>query len=94
MWHSRRERLSIVNFECNTVFERTNVECTMHNVQLLGTEIHIVDMYGRWLDVVETQNIASLQTAHIDISDLANGVYFVKLVAEDKTIAVRKVVKQ
>ena len=70
-----------------------NVECTMYNVQLEGTEIQVVDMYGKLVRTVETHGRASLQGT-IDISDLANGVYFVKLIAEDKTIAVRKVVKQ
>ena len=71
-----------------------NVQCTMNNVQFGEAEIQVVDMYGRLVDVVETQNFASLQTAQIDLSRYANGVYFIKLIAEDKTIAVRKVVKQ
>ena len=43
---------------------------------------------------VETQNFASLQTARIDLSHYAAGVYFVKAMADDNVIAVRKVVKQ
>ena len=70
-----------------------NVECTMNNVQLERTEVQVVDMYGKLVRIVETHGRASLQGT-IDISDLANGVYFVKLIAEGKTIAVRKVVKQ
>ena len=62
----------------------------MNNVQLEGAEIQVVDMYGK-LVWIQTFNGES---THIDISDLANGVYFVKLIAEDKAIAVRKVVKQ
>ena len=69
-----------------------NVQCTMNNVQLLGTEIHVVDAYGKLVRTVETLRTTSLQ--RIDISDLAAGVYFVKLVSDDKIIAVRKVVKQ
>lgn len=69
-----------------------NVQCTMNNVQLSGTEIHIADMYGKLVRTVETVHEPFLQ--RIDISDLANGVYFVKWVADDRTIAVRKVVKQ
>lgn len=65
----------------------------MNNVQLEEAEIHI-DMYGKLVrTVVGANNYSPLRT-RIDISDLASGVYFVKLVAEDKTIAVRKVVKQ
>ena len=51
-------------------------------------------MYGKLLDVVETQNFASQQTAQIDLTEYASGIYFLKWIAEDKTIAVRKVVKQ
>jgi hypothetical protein len=65
----------------------------MNNVQLGEAEIQVVDMYGKLVRIVETHGRASLQGT-IDISDLANGVYFVKWVAEGKTIAVRKVVKQ
>ena len=35
-----------------------------------------------------------LQTARIDLSHYAAGVYFIKAVAKDNVIAVRKVVKQ
>ena len=56
--------------------------------------IQLYDIYGKLLGVVETQNFASLQTAQIDLSRYANGVYFIKAVMDGKTIAVRKVVKQ
>ena len=78
-----------------------NVQCTMNNVQLSGAEIHVVDMYGRLLDVVEANNYSPLRTdAHgsavqtqIDLSRYANGIYFIKAVADGKTVAVRKVVR-
>ena len=44
--------------------------------------------------IVETQNFASLQTARIDLSHYAAGVYFVKAVADGNVVAVRKVVKR
>jgi hypothetical protein len=39
-------------------------------------------------------NGSSEQTAHIDLSGFANGVYFVKAVADGNVVAVRKVVKR
>jgi len=70
-----------------------NVECRMKNEEWGEVEIHVVDMYGKLIQTVETMCTSSLQRT-IDISDLASGVYFVKLMAEDKTVAVKKVVKQ
>ena len=67
-----------------------NVQCTMNNVQFSGTEIHIVDMYGK---LVRTKPFDG-ETTLIDISDLANGIYFVKAVADGNVVAVRKVEKQ
>ena len=67
-----------------------NVQCTPDN--LSGVKIQIVDMYGKLVRTVETGSAPSLQ--RIDISDLAKGVYFLKLVADGKNMAVRKVVKQ
>ena len=71
-----------------------NVECIMKSEEWGEVELHLCDTYGRLLGVVETQNFASLQTAQIDLSRYANGIYFVKAVANGKTVAVRKVVKQ
>ena len=71
-----------------------NVECIMKNEQLGEVEIQVVDMYGKLVDVVGGNNHSPLRTARIDLSRYASGVYFVKLMAENKTIAVRKVVKQ
>ena len=67
-----------------------NVQCTSD--KLSGVKIQIVDMYGKLVRTVETVRAPSLQ--RIDISDLAKGVYFLKLVADGKNMAVRKVVKQ
>ena len=69
-----------------------NVQFTDNNSPI--TQIHVLDIYGKLLGVVETQNFASLQTAQIDLSRYANGVYFIKAVMDGKTIAVRNVVKQ
>ena len=78
----------------NPTYNIVNVQITNHHSTI--TEIHLVDAYGRLLrstHVVETQNFTSLQTAQIDLSRYANGVYFVKAVADGETVAVRKIVK-
>ena len=71
-----------------------NVECIMKNEEWDEVELHLCDAYGRLLDVVGANNHSPSRAAQIDLSHYANGVYFVKAVADGKTIAVRKVVKQ
>ena len=58
-------------------------------------------MYGRRLQVVGMPDArisdargASVQTAEIDLSQYAPGIYLVKLVNGGKVVAVRKVVKE
>ena len=70
-----------------------NVECITKNEEWERMELHLCDAYGRLLDVVETRHGTSLQTAQIDLSRYANGVYFVKAVADGKTMAVLKVIR-
>ncbi len=78
-----------------------NVQCTTHNSPI--THIHVFDAYGKLVGVVETFHETSLQTgksgssaqtAQIDLSPFAPGVYFIKAVTDGKTVAVRKIVKQ
>ena len=71
-----------------------NVQCTMCNVQFDDMELHVVDAYGRLLAVVRANNDSPLQTTQIDLTQYAKGVYFVKAVADEKVIAVKKIVKQ
>ena len=85
-----------------------NVQCTMNNAEMGTVKFHVYDAFGRLLrttdgvETVETLRATSLQTdalgssvqTQIDLSGYAAGVYFVKLMSNDKTIAVRKVVKQ
>jgi hypothetical protein len=61
----------------------------------------VFDIYGKLVGVVETLRATSLQTGtgasvqtQIDLSRYANGVYFIKAVADGNVIGVRKVVKQ
>ena len=58
-----------------------NVECTLNNVQLSG-KIEVVDVYGKVIDaVVETRHGTSLPI-RINVSDLAAGMYFVRVATE------------
>ncbi len=68
-----------------------NVQYSMNNAQTNVVEIQVFDVYGRILDVVETFHETSLQ---IDLSHYANGIYVIKLVNGNRTIAMGKVVKQ
>lgn len=77
----------------NPTADVVNVQLTMNNEQSNNVEIQLFDMFGKMLDVEETQNFASLQTTKIDMSPYANGVYFIKAVSEGNVLAVRKVVK-
>ena len=58
------------------------------------TEIHLCDAYGKLLDIVETVCTPSLQTARIDLSHYAKGIYFVKALSNEQTVATRKVVRE
>ena len=75
-----------------------NVQCTMNNVQVETLEYHVFDAFGRLLQItdgVETGEHGSfVQTAQIDLSGFANGIYLVKAVADGNVVAVRKVVKR
>ena len=69
-----------------------NVQCTMYNVQLKNAEIQVLDVYGRLLDVVETQNfVTQQQTTQIDLSRYASGIYFIRWVDEGNVMGTVKV---
>jgi hypothetical protein len=71
-----------------------NVELTTNNVQFGDVKIQIYDVYGKLLDNVETQNVASPHTTQINLSRYSSGVYFIKAVDGDRQLGVRKIVKQ
>ena len=76
-----------------------NVQLTMNNEHLGNAKIQVFDIYGKLVGVVETLRATSLQTGtsaqtQIDLSRYANGVYFIKVVADGNVIGVKKVVKQ
>lgn len=61
-----------------------------------NTEIQVFDVYGRMLQAVGMSDTrgASIQTMEIDMSAYTPGIYFVKMVAGDDVIGVRKVVRR
>ncbi|MCR4825492.1 MAG: fibronectin type III domain-containing protein, partial [Bacteroidales bacterium] len=61
----------------NPAREVVNVQCTMNNVQLTG-ELSVFDVYGKLLQIVPiTSDITP-----INVSGLANGMYFVRVTTE------------
>ena len=68
---------SCVNLYPNPAKEVVNVQCTMNNVQLTG-ELSVFDVYGKLLQIVPiTSDITP-----INVSSLANGMYFVRVTTE------------
>ena len=81
------------NFYPNPTNGIVNVQCTNHNSPI--TQIYVFDAYGKLVDIVETNaHDSSVQTAQIDLSGFAAGVYFMKAVADGNMVAVRKIVKK
>lgn len=70
-----------------------NVQCVNHEM-MDKSEIQLFDMYGRLLDVVET-NASSSQPFQIDLSSYASGIYLLKLRNSQNAIeSTVKIVKQ
>lgn len=63
----------------NPTQESLNVQITHENLQV--KEMEICDVYGKVVSVTETPFATSLQT-RINVSGLANGVYFVRVITE------------
>ena len=75
----------------NPTRDVVNVQCTMNNVQCSGIEV--IDVYGKVVrNVVETMCTSSLQT-RINVSDLAAGMYFVR-VTTDRGVVTKPFVKR
>ncbi len=71
---------SIVLFP-NPANDVVNVQCTMNNVQLEGIEV--IDVYGKVVrTIVGANNDSPLQT-RINISGLADGMYFVRVTTDE-----------
>ena len=62
----------------------------MNNVQV--TALEVFDVYGKLINAVETVCTPSLQT-QINVSDLASGMYFVRVTTE-QGVATKSFVKK
>ena len=74
----------VVNVQC-TMY---NVQCTMNNVQS-GGEMYLFDVYGKLLQIVPITS----ETTQINVSGLADGVYFVR-VTTDRGVVTKPFVKK
>ena len=72
---------SRVSLYPNPAKEVVNVQCTMNNVQLDG-ELHLFDVYGKLLQIVPITS----ETTQINVSGLADGMYFVRVTTEAGTV--------
>ena len=68
----------------NPAKEVVNVQCTMNNVQFCG-ELHLFDVYGNLLQIVPSTG----ETTAINVSGLANGMYFVRVTTEAGVVTKR-----
>ena len=68
---------SIVLFP-NPAKEYINVQCTMYNVQL----VEVIDVYGK---LINTVNVIDNPT-RINVSNLASGMYFVRVTMEEGVV--------
>ena len=70
-----------VNLFPNPAKEVVNIQCTMNNVQL-GGELQLFDVYGKLLQIVPIIS----ETTQIDVSGLADGMYFVRVTTESGVV--------
>ena len=61
----------------NPAQEVVNVQCTMYNIQMAG-ELQLFDVYGKLLQIVPVTS----EITQINVSSLANGMYFVRVTTE------------
>ena len=73
----------------NPAKEVVNVQCTMNNVQFNGAKIEVLDVYGKLLQTLKV----SSETTRINVSGLANGMYFVRVTTEQGAVT-KRFVKQ
>ena len=65
----------------NPAKEVINVQCTMCNVQS-GGELSVFDVYGKLLQIVPITS----EITPVNVSDLANGMYFVRVTTEQGAV--------
>jgi len=67
----------------NPANDVVNVQCTMNNVQL--EDVEVIDVYGKVVRTVVGANNYSPMPIRINISGLANGMYFVRVTTDEGT---------
>ncbi|MBO7494013.1 MAG: T9SS type A sorting domain-containing protein, partial [Bacteroidales bacterium] len=72
--------LNSISLFPNPANDVVNVECTMNNVQCLGVEVF--DVFGK---LINTVNVVDNPT-RINVSGLANGMYFVRVTTDEGTV--------
>ena len=83
--------LNSISLYPNPANDVVNVQCTMNNVQLEGIEV--IDVYGKVVRTIVGTNNYSPMPIRINISGLANGMYFVR-VTTDEGVVTKTFVKQ
>ena len=77
----------------NPATEVVNVECRMQNEEWAVTNMEVHDVFGKVIRTAETLRATSPQTAQINVSGLAAGMYFVR-VTTDKGVLTKRFVKR
>ena len=73
----------------NPANDFVNVQCTMYNVQM-SADLHVFDVYGKLVQTVPMTG----ETTSINVSDLADGMYFVRVTTEAGAVTKTFVVKR
>ena len=73
----------------NPANDFVNVQCTMYNVQL-GADLHVFDVYGKLVQTVPMTG----ETTSVNVSNLADGMYFVRVTTEAGAVTKTFVVKR
>ena len=73
----------------NPANDFVNVQCTMHNVQM-SADLHVFDVYGKLVQTVPMTG----ETTAINVTDLADGMYFVRVTTEAGAVTKPFVVKR
>ena len=77
----------------NPATEVINVECRMKNEEWAVTNMELYDVYGKVIRTAEKLRATSPQTAQINVSGLAAGMYFVR-VTTDQGVVTKRFVKR
>ncbi|MBK9110040.1 MAG: T9SS type A sorting domain-containing protein [Saprospiraceae bacterium] len=64
----------------------------MRHSAITGMKFRIIDLTGR--NVFEQQVIAGNPIQNINASSLRSGFYFLKLISDEKVIAIEKLIKE